>query len=105
MKIEKTIEIAKTYKMDGKIFKTDIDDCTFSYEDNPAIFRKAYDKEVKEYYDGDKEALTIQDFFTDRWEDFIEFDYYCDDEYDDILDFVFDFYKDNVLKNILNKKK
>ena len=60
-----------------------------------------YNKAIEEYYDGDEEAYSKNDFFDDNWSEFINFEYYYEiDDYEDLLDYVVDYYKKNVIKDI-----
>ena len=64
--------------------------------------KSKYNKAIKEYYDGDEEAYSKNDFFDDNWSEFINFEYYYEiDDYEDLLDYVVDYYKKNVIKDIL----
>ena len=102
MKIEKTIKMSKSYEMDGTTILSDNDTFTFAYDDDPNKFLNEYNKAIKEYYDGDEEAYSKNDFFDDNWSEFINFEYYYEiDDYEDLLDYVVDYYKKNVIKDIL----
>ena len=102
MKIEKTIKMSKSYEMDGATILSDNDTFTFTYDDDPNKFLNEYNKTIKEYYDGDEEAYSKNDFFDDNWSEFINFEYYYEiDDYEDLLDYVVDYYKKNVIKDIL----
>ena len=102
MKIEKTIKMSKSYEMDGTTILSDNDTFTFTYDDDPNKFLNEYNKAIKEYYDGDEEAYSKNDFFDDNRSEFINFEYYYEiDDYEDLLDYVVDYYKKNVIKDIL----
>ena len=102
MKIEKTIKMAKSYEMDGTTILSDNNTFTFTYDDDPNKFLNEYYKVIEEYYDGDEEAYSKDDFFDDNWSEFINFEYYYEiDDYEDLLDYVVDYYKKNVIKDIL----
>ena len=58
MKIEKTIKMNKSYKMDGAIILSDNNTFTFTYDDDPNKFVNEYHKVIEEYYDGDEEAYS-----------------------------------------------
>ena len=106
MKIEKTIKMSKSYEMDGTTILSDNDTFTFTYDDDPNKFLNEYNKVIEEYYDGDEEAYSKNDFFDDNWSEFINFEYYYEiDDYEDLLDYVVDYYKKNVIKDILEELK
>ena len=106
MKIEKTIKMSKSYEMDGTTILSDNDTFTFSYDDDPNKFLNEYHKVIEEYYDGDEEAYNKNDFFDDNWSEFINFEYYYEiDDYEDLLDYVVDYYKKNVIKDILENEE
>lgn len=102
MKIEKTIKMAKSYEMDGTTILSDNNTFTFTYDDDPNKFLEKYHEELNEYYDGDEEAYSKDDFFDDNWSEFINFEYYYEiDDYEDLLDYVVDYYKKHILKDII----
>ena len=106
MKIEKIIKIAKTCEMDGKVIKTYNDIVPFYYDDDPSKFLEAYNEEVDEYYGGYEENISMKEFFEDKWEDFVDVENYYDlENVEDILDFAVDYYKDNVIKDILENEE
>lgn len=103
MKNEKTIKMTKSYEMDGATILSDNDSYTFTYDDNPNEFLEEYHRTVEEYWDGDEEEYSLEDFFDDNWSEFVNFvEYACEiDNYEDLSDYIVDYYKDHVLKGII----
>ena len=106
MKVEKIIKIAITCEMDGMVINTYEDIVSFHYDDDPAKFIEAYREEVDEYYGGYEENLSMKEFFEDNWEELVHIENYYDlQDVEDILDFAVDYYKDHVIKDILENEK
>ena len=103
MKIEKTIKMNKSYEMDGATILSDNDIYTFTYDDDPNKFLNEYHRIIEEYHDGDEDAYSTQDFFDDNWWEFVNFvEYLCElEDYEDLIDYVVDYYKDHILKDII----
>lgn len=106
MKIEKIIKITRTCEMDGMVINTYEDIVPFRYDDDPTKFIEAYRKEVDEYYGGYEENISMKEFFEDKWDDFVYVENYYDlQDVEDILDFAVNYYKDHVIKDILENEK